>query len=659
MADTPQFYDNFALANLSLQERLGRSGASLNRDSAVFGQQARSFVQMLNYGLDAITARSASHLLNMDVLFSNDAYLLKLTEGILLNSIKSITPPKINASTPFKFYSTRAYTRWSSLGSISLKDGSRASLLVYKINTIGTGDDNIGTQYSALYCAGNYVQQTIDSGFDGYTPGTFAPIYVPETYKAIWDESVEVRLDLNTGSSVHLTLCWSLDELLGITDKSLAALVQNTPRGLTLTLGDGEIFGSGYNTSRGSASIKSVVVTYVKCSNLAPVDHATIKFNKDIAPMSVAGGTPLLSPMGLGDTVDTLRSRAVSEFFAASKITSPQDLQTEVMKIPFIRSCSARREYNWPLWTTVKRISDGYRSSEDNEDRRFYNRYVYQSTNSYTPGELVAYGPNIWMCLTPNYAGAPSTNNGWALFSSMASGASIGTMYASHYPSSCVYDNATIVLAGLIMKSRRYWSENSSYSSGDVVYHSGTKKLWLALRSGGEQVEPGSESTPIYGDTSGLQRYWVSKDEARVIADSTSQNYIDTKFDEYEPLTQSVFEAEIKGYFNIAGKLGFTSVVVEPLNQISVEVTCSYRAPYTVQQRIREYIESYVCYNVGKELRADELNAQLTSEFDLSSVYVTLRLVMDSALQDRSVAQLPAATYVPTSMLILDIQEHL
>ncbi len=659
MADTPQFYDNFALANLSLQERLGRSGASLNRDSAVFGQQARSFVQMLNYGLDAITARSASHLLNMDVLFSNDAYLLKLTEGLLLNSIKSITPPKINASTPFKFYSMRAYTRWSSLGSISLKDGSRASLLVYKINTIGTGDDNIGTQYSALYCAGNYVQQTIDSGFDGYTPGTFAPIYVPETYKAIWDESVEVRLDLNTGSSVHLTLCWSLDELLGITDKSLAALVQNTPRGLTLTLGDGEIFGSGYNTSIGAASIKSVVVTYVKCSNLAPVDHATIKFNKDITPMSVAGGTPLLSPMGLGDTADTLRSRAVSEFFAASKITSPQDLQTEVMKIPFIRSCSARREYNWPLWTTVKRIADGYRSSEDNEDRRFYNRYVYQSTNSYSPGELVAYGPNIWMCLTPNYAGVPSTNNGWALFSSMASGASIGTMYARHYPSSCVYDNATIVLAGLIMKSRRYWSENSSYSSGDVVYHSGTKKLWLALRSGGEQVEPGSESTPIYGDTSGLQRYWVSKDEARVIADSSSQNYIDTKFDEYEPLTQSVFEAEIKGYFNIAGKLGFTSVVVEPLNQISVEVTCSYRAPYTVQQRIREYIESYVCYNVGKELRADELNAQLTSEFDLSSVYVTLRLVMDSALQDRSVAQLPAATYVPTSMLILDIQEHL
>ena len=110
------------------------------------------------------------------------------------------------------------------------------------------------------------MQQTIDSGFDGYP---FAPIYVPETYKAIWDESVEVRLDLNTGS-VHLTLCWSLDELLGITDKSLAALVRTPPRGLTLTLGDGEIFGSGYNTSRGAASIKSVVVTYDVPSTTPP-----------------------------------------------------------------------------------------------------------------------------------------------------------------------------------------------------------------------------------------------------------------------------------------------------------------------------------------------------------------------------------------------------
>ena len=91
-----QFFDHFALSNLSIQERLGRSAATLNKDSAVFGQQTRSFLQMLVYGLDAVTARAASHLLNMDVLYSNDAYLLKLAEGVLLNSIESVTPPKIN-----------------------------------------------------------------------------------------------------------------------------------------------------------------------------------------------------------------------------------------------------------------------------------------------------------------------------------------------------------------------------------------------------------------------------------------------------------------------------------------------------------------------------------------------------------------------------------
>ena len=129
-----QFFDHFALANLSLQERLGRSAATLNKDSAVFGQQTRSFLQMLTYGLDAITARAATHLLNMDVLYSNDSYLLKLAEGVLLNSIESITPPKINDATPFRFWSERSYTRWSSLGTIALKDGTKTNLVVFKIN---------------------------------------------------------------------------------------------------------------------------------------------------------------------------------------------------------------------------------------------------------------------------------------------------------------------------------------------------------------------------------------------------------------------------------------------------------------------------------------------------------------------------------------------
>ena len=133
MADSPQFFDHFVLSNMSLQERLGRSGAALNKDSAVFGQQVRSLLQMLTYGLDSVTARAASHLLNMDVLYSNDAYLLKLTEGLLLNSVQSITPPKIGASHPFRFWSERDYTRWSSVGTIGLKDGSKVNLIVYNI----------------------------------------------------------------------------------------------------------------------------------------------------------------------------------------------------------------------------------------------------------------------------------------------------------------------------------------------------------------------------------------------------------------------------------------------------------------------------------------------------------------------------------------------
>ena len=92
-----QYFDHFALANKTIQERLGAAPNALNKLSALYGMQARGFVQMMSFGDDMITARAASHLLNMDILRANDAYLLKLGEGFLLNSIESITPPLIHA----------------------------------------------------------------------------------------------------------------------------------------------------------------------------------------------------------------------------------------------------------------------------------------------------------------------------------------------------------------------------------------------------------------------------------------------------------------------------------------------------------------------------------------------------------------------------------
>lgn len=685
MADTPQFFDHFVVANMSLQERLGRSGAALNKDSAVFGQQTRSLLQMLNYGLDSITARAASHLLNMDVLYSNDAYLLKMTEGLLLNSIQSITPPKISAAHPFRFWSDRSYSSWSSLGTIGLKDGSKVNLIAYRIYATGRveGKDKEDTEYEALYCAGNYVQQEINQGFDGYTPGVFAPIYVAETYKSIWSESVEVYITLNNvDNPVPVKIAWSLDELLGMPDNSFAVLVQNTPRGLTITLGDGEIYGSGYNKP-GKSDILSVLVSYVKCDSLAPVDHSTIKFNKDISPITIRGeGIPLLAPLDMGDTASSLRSRSIAEFFAASKITDERDLETEVLKIPFVKSVGVRREYNWSVWKTISMLAQGYEYSKTststlvsqgvgNDTREslitFYERYRYTSGKQYAPGDMAVHNGNVWICANPNYiGGVPSVGKGWVFFISLSNGASISTVYEKYYPSACVYDNATIVISGLVLKNRRYWTADSHYSRGDVVYHAGTKQLWLALQDGGEAVEPGSEeNSSVLGDDSvTLTRYWATREEC----EQFENDYGDTidnpftnvayRFDDYEQMTQMMFESEIKGYFNIAGKLGFTSVVVEPLAQIGVTVSCKYRAPYSMQQNIRKFIEDYVCYNVNKELRADDLNSQLTDKFNLSAVYVNIRATGDSANSDSSL-QLPVATYVPPSLLEIEIKENL
>ena len=660
-----QFFDHFALANLSIQERLGRSAATLNKDSAVFGQQTRSFLQMLVYGLDAVTARAASHLLNMDVLYSNDAYLLKLAEGVLLNSIESITPPKINDATPFRFWSERSYTRWSSLGTIALKDGTKTNLIVFKINETGhvEGSEK-GREYEALYCAGDYVQQTIDSGFDGYTPGIFAPVYIGETYKSIWSESVEIKLEMdNDEAPIWLDLAWSLDELLGMPDNSKAGLLQHTPRGMTLTLGDGEIFGKGYN-HKGKAPIKRVIVSYVKCESLAPVDHSSIKFNRDITEVVVNGeSTPMLSPLNTGDSATTLRSRAIAEFFAASKITDERDLVTEVGKIPFVKSCFARREYNWPIWKTVSLLNQGYvaaRNGRKNEATIFFERYKFNQYKRYNPGEMVVHMGSVYICSDPNHRGLPSARRGWQFYMSLADGNALSQIYNRYYPSACVYDNATIVLSGLVLKNRRYWDEHGVYYQGDVVYHAKTKQLWLALRDGGETVEPGSEEDlSIYSE----DRIWVTREEAVELEDTDSTGVAYNagyRFDDYEQLTQAIFESEIKGYFNISGKLGFTSVVVEPLAQVGVSVEIKYTAPYTMQQQVRETIEDYICYNVGKVLRADALNSLLTEKFNLSSVYVQLQLVsVDNAQWTPSELTLPSATYVPPSMLSVDLTEIL
>lgn len=658
-----QFSDNFVLANLSLQERLGRSAMALNRDSAVFGQQTRSLLQMLNYGLDAITARSASHLLNMDVLYSNDAYLLKLTEGVLLNSIKSITPPRISATTPFRFWSERVYTRWSSLGTISLKDGSKTNLITYSIDTIGNVEGSeTGIEYKALYCAGDFVQQTITSGFDGYTPGVFAPIYISETYKSVWSESVEVTIhtDDEGDSKIRTQVCWSADDLLSMSDNSYAVLMQHTPRGMTLTLGDGEIFGKGYNDK---AKITQVEVTYVKCENLAPVDHSSIKFNPDITEIVLNGsGTPLLSPVDTGDTASDLRTRAVSEFFAASKITDERDLVTEVSKIPFVKSCFARREYNWPLFKTASMLMDGYnayRNGEDTQYSKFYTRYKYNSTMTYNPGDMAVRDKTLYMCQTPNNKELPSPSNGWVHFMELDSAAALSTVYSQYFPAASVYDNATIVLSGLVLKNRRYWNRLGDYSVGDIVYHKGTNKLWLALKNTSGSIEPGhEEDVSIYDGN----RCWVTRDEAIMLSeDSAPSNDTYTglvlKFDDYEPITQAMFEAEIKGYFNIFNKLGFTSVVIEPLGTVGVHVEVQYTAPANTQLEVRKLVEDYICYHVGKTLEADSLNAMLTEKYNLTSVYVTITLLMDESVTGIEVT-LPQATYVPPSLLEIDLVER-
>ena len=75
-----------------------------------------------------------------------------------------------------------------------------------------------------------------------------------------------------------------------------------------------------------------------------------------------------------------------------------------------------------------------------------------------------------------------------------------------------------------------------------------------------------------------------------------------------------------------------------------------------MQQQLYTYIQDYVCYNVHKVLNANDLNAQLTDKFNLSSVGVSLRLKLEDAVES-DVVELPEATYVPPSMLEINLKE--
>ena len=617
-----QFFDHFALANKSIQERLGAAPNALNKLSALYGMQARGFMQMISYGDDMITARAASHLLNMDIFRANDAYLLKLGDGFLLNSIESITPPLIHAGNEFAFKSPREYRLYDSVGSVTLRDGSSANLLLYKFDGLEETTPDGMQIYRALYCAGQYVTQDFSTDDIDLTPGTFQSIYVPETYKAIWTPSVRIYLEgIGTdGSAVAVTPVYSMAELLSYTDRDWLVLCQHTGRGLTITLGDGEVYGAGYNNKRTFANISAVHVAYIKTDSLAEAANETIAYNDDVVPID---GIPVLDKPSTGDTPDTFRSRAVAEMFASGKITDEKDLVTEIRKIPLVRSCAAHREQN-----------------------RHFPVGEYRPGVTYPHGAMAEYDGTLFVVIKKDKGSETlppdDPNSAWQVI--VPTGVYTGLKKMGFDAETAFrYDNATIVLSGLMVANRRYWAEDHSYSPGDIVYHAGTNKLYMATDNV-RGIVPGADVEP--------SNPWVSQEDLE-----SNAEYAAYRIDDYVPITQAAYELELKGYFGIASKLGFTSIVVEPCVSVPVEITYSYDGAHRENEEITRFIQAYACYSVGKELLASELHSLLTDEFGLTKVYITIRRSNGDLAGGASV-QLSTGEYVSRSDLTVTPREE-
>lgn len=626
-----QFFDHFALANKSIQERLGAAQNALNKLSALYGMQARGFVQMLSYGDDMITARAASHLLNMDILRANDAYLLKLGEGFLLNSIESITPPLIHAGNEFLFKSIREYHLYDSVGSVSLRDGTSANLLIYKFNKMDGKTPEGQQKYEVLYCAGQYVTQDFSTDDIDLTPGTFQSVYVPETYKAIWTPSVRVSLS-GLDTDHEITPIFSMAELLAYTDRDWLVLCQHTGRGLTITLGDGEVFGAGYNNKDTFAKITAVNVSYIKTDSLAEAANETLQFNSDVEPLYVGDTAsenevakmytlPVLDKPSTGDTPEMFRSRAVAEMFASGKITDEKDLVTEIKKIPIVRSCAAHREQNrhFPVSEYVPDTIYPHGSMAEFAGALYVVVKKDKGTETLPPDNP----ESSWQVIVPAevYAGL------------RALGFDVESAFR--------YDNATIVLSGLMVANRRYWSEKHSYSPGNIVYHAKTNTLYVCIKSA-RGIEPGTDDGA---------EYWMSQADVEI-----NPQYAGYKIDDYVPITQAAYELELKGYFGIASKLGFTSVVVEPCVSVPVTVTCAYEGAHRDNEELTRFIQNYICYNVGKSLLASELHSLMTEEFGLSKVYIGVAPTAEN-VADTSAVLLGTTEYVSKSDLTIVLKE--
>ena len=621
-----QFFDHFALANKTMQERLGAAPNALNKLSALYGMQARGFVQMLSYGNDMITARAASHLLNMDILRANDAYLLKLGEGFLLNSIESITPPLVHAGNEFIFSSVRLYNIYDSIGSITLRDGSSANLIIYKFDAMKEKTSAGEEKYKVLYCAGQYATQDFRTDDIDLTPGTFQSVYVPETYKAIWTPSIHITLEGIGESGKAVTPIYSMAELLSYTDRDWLVLCQHTGRGLTITLGDGELYGAGYNNKSTFANITAVRIAYIKTDSLSEAANETIQFNGDVHPI-YSDRIPVLDKPNTGDTTETFRARAIAEMFASGKITNEKDLVTEIKKIPVVRSCAAYCQQNrhFPV------------ASFDMD------AYIEGHPVTYPHGAMVEYNGALYVVVKKDKGSETlppdNINSGWQVIvpENIYSGLkSLGF----DAPSAFHYDNATIVLSGLMIANRRYWSETGNYLPGDIVYHAGTNMVYIATANIAGIV-PGTDVTPESGYA---RNPWISQEEA-----DTDAAYSAYRIDDYVPITQASFELELKGYFGIASRLGFTSVVVEPCKSVPVTITCQYAGANRENEEIRRFIQEYTCYNVGKALKASELHSLLTDKYGLTQVYVSI-----NGLED---LPLPSGEYVSKSDLTIDLKE--
>lgn len=397
-------------------------------------------------------------------------------------------------------------------------------------------------------------------------------IFTVDEDKYVIDDSGTIKVSVMSadGSSSDLIVVDNLYDITTYSDEDLKKLVlvkSNFFGGIDLNFGDGVVFGNMLSELRGEFEVSTTIIVEY---------FVTPGFipNLEISDTNVSYDSNLLTAKPV---IDPEISNGIDQESADSiKTLSPQAVVSQN------RIISPQ-----DMKVEVEKIPTIKSAFVEKEIQEAVDEWV--SGVLYDQGSVAKYNDITYVAIVNSisYISPPSNPTQWIALP--------------------VFDdrlnNATFLLYALVPKSTPTWSSSRTYLVDQVVIFD--EKYWKCLVAPGT-TEPSSTSTD-----------WIEVDESSV--------------DQFESLTQGLWELDYFEQYGFNTKLGFMRVVVRPLTAIPKDfsvrivlnksVDVQSRSQSEIDSEVRSIINNYM-WVVGAEISVGELVSDLLSIVGINKVYL-------------------------------------